>query len=77
MLAPTIHGRRAAGCQDQGKMLGRDESSAPAADGRLPDVEEEGAALQGGGQASGVCFKEGHKVIGQVQKRGDPENPNT
>ena len=77
MLAPTIRGRPAAGCRDQGKMLGRDKSTAPAADGsRFPGVEE-GAALQGGGQASGVCFKEGHKVIGPVQKRGDPENPNT
>ena len=43
-------------------MLGRDKSTAPAADGsRLPGVKEEGAALQGGGQVSGVCFKEGHK----------------
>ena len=45
-------------------MLGRDKSTAPAADGsRLPGVEEEeGADLQGGGKVSGVCFKEGHKV---------------
>ena len=43
-------------------MLGREKSTAPAADGsRLPGVEEEGTDLQGGGQVSGVCFKEGHK----------------
>ena len=44
-------------------MLGRDKSTAPAADGsRLPGVEEEeGADLQGGGKVSGVCFKEGRK----------------
>ena len=43
-------------------MLGRDKSTAPAADGsRLPGVEE-GTDLQGGGKVSGICFKEGHKV---------------
>ena len=63
MLAPTILGRPAAGCQDQEKMLGRDKNTAPAADGsRLPGVEEEGTDLQGGGKVSGVCLKEGHKV---------------
>ena len=42
-------------------MLGRDKSTARAADGsRLPGVEE-GTDLQGGGKVSGVCFKEGHK----------------
>ena len=45
------------------KMLEREKSTAPAADGsRLPGVEEEGTDLQGGGKVSGVCFKEGHKV---------------
>ena len=45
------------------KMLGRDKSTAPAADGsRLLGVEEEGTDLQRGGKVSGVCFKEGHKV---------------
>ena len=44
-------------------MLGRDESTAPAADGsRLPGVEEEDTDLQRGGKVSGVCFKEGHNV---------------
>ena len=44
------------------KMLERDKSTAPAADGsRLPGVEE-GTDLQGGAKVSGVCFKEGHKV---------------
>ena len=44
-------------------MLGRDKSTAPAADGStLPGVEEEGTDLQGGGKVSGVCFKAGHKV---------------
>ena len=64
MLAPTLCGSPAAGCQDQGKMLGRDKSTAPAVDGsRLPGVEEEeGTDLQGGGKVNGVCFKEGHKV---------------
>ena len=62
MLAPTIRGWPAAGCRDQGKMLERDKSTVPAADGsRLPGVEEEGTDLQGGGKVSGVCFKEGHK----------------
>ena len=62
MLAPIIWGRPAAGCQNQGKMLERDKSTTPAADGsRLPGVEEEGTDLQGGGKVSGVCFKEGHK----------------
>lgn len=43
-------------------MLGRDKSTASAADGsRLPGVEE-GTGLQGGGKVAGVCFKEGHKV---------------
>ena len=43
-------------------MLGRDKSTAPAADGsRSPGDEEEGTDLQGGGKVSGVCFKEGHK----------------
>ena len=43
-------------------MLERDKRSAPAADGsRLPGVEE-GTDLQGGGEVSGVCFKEGHNV---------------
>ena len=43
-------------------MLGRDKSTARAADvSRLPGVEE-GTDLQGGGKVSGVCFKEGHKV---------------
>ena len=43
-------------------MLGRDKSTAPAADeSRLLGVEEEGTDLQGGGKVSGVCFKEGHK----------------
>ena len=43
-------------------MLERDKRSAPAADGsRLPAVEE-GTDLQGGGEESGVCFKEGHNV---------------
>ena len=59
-------------------MLGRDESTAPTADGsRLLGVKEEGTDLQGGGKVSGVCFEEGHKVIRPVQKRGNPENPNT
>ena len=62
-------------------MLEREKSTAPAADGsRLPGVEEEGTDLQGGGQVSGVCFKEGHKVIRPVQLKdqfSDPENPNT
>ena len=44
-------------------MLGRDKSTALAADGsRLLGVEEEGTDLQGGGKVSGVYFKEGHKV---------------
>ena len=44
-------------------MLGRDKSTALAADGsRLPGVEEGGTDLQGGGKVAGVCFKEGHKV---------------
>ena len=44
-------------------MLGREKSTAPAADGsRLPGVEEEGTDLQGGGKVSEVCLKEGHKV---------------
>ena len=60
-LAPTIRGRPAAGCRDQGKMLERDKNTAPAADGsRLLGVKE-GTDLQGGGTVSGVCFKEGHK----------------
>ena len=43
-------------------MLGREKSTAPAADGsRSPGVEEGGTDLQGGGKVSGVCFKEGHK----------------
>ena len=42
-------------------MLGRDKSTALAADGsRLPGVEEKGPDLQGG-KVSGICFKEGHK----------------
>ena len=45
-------------------MLGRDKSTALAADGsRLPGVGEKGTDLQGGGKVSGVCFKEGHKVL--------------
>ena len=63
------------------KNAGKDESTALTADGsRLPDVEGEGTDLQGGGQVSGVCFKEGHKVIRPVQLKdqfSDPENPNT
>ena len=44
-------------------MLGRDKSTALAADGsRLLGVEEKGTGLQGGGKVSGVCFKEGHKA---------------
>ena len=62
MLAPTIRGWPAAGPRDQGKMLGKDRNTAPAAEGsRSPGVEEEGTDLQGGGTVSGVCFKEGHK----------------
>ena len=50
-------------------MLGRDESTAPAADGsRLLGVEEEGAGLQGGGKVSGVCFKEGPMLSEQSRK---------
>ena len=44
-------------------MLERGKNTVPAADrSRLLSVEEEGTDLQGGGKASGVCFKEGHKV---------------
>ena len=44
-------------------MLGRDKSTAPAADGsRIRGVEEGGTDPQGGGKVAGVCFKEGHKV---------------
>ena len=44
-------------------MLGRDKSTARAADGsRSPGDEEGGTDLQGGGKVSRVCFKEGHKV---------------
>ena len=59
-------------------MLGRDKSTAPTVDGStLPGVKEGGTGLQRGGKVSGLCFKEEHKVIRPVQKRGDPENPNT
>ena len=63
MSAPTRQGRPTAGCRVQGKVLERDKSAAPAADGsRSPRVEEEGTGLQGGGKVSGFCFKERHKV---------------
>ena len=66
MLAPTIHGRRAAGCQDQGKMLGRDESSAPAADGRLPDVAKKKAQLcKEAVRHLGFVLKKGTRLLGK------------
>ena len=62
MLAPIIWGRPAAGRQNQGKMLERDKSTTPAADGsRLPGLKEGGTDLQGGDKVPGVCFKEGYK----------------
>ena len=78
MLVATICGQLAFGCRDQRRLLGRNQGFTRAVDGvRLLSLEKEGTDLQRGGKIFGVCSERRDKAVRPVQKRGNPEDPNT
>ena len=78
MLVATIRGRLAVGCQEQQRLLGRDQGFPTAVVGvGLPSLEKEGTDLQRGGKIFGVCSERRHEAVRSVQKRGRFENPAT
>ena len=78
MLVATICGRLAVCCQEQRRLLGRDQGFTRAVDGVwLLNLEKEGTDLQRGGKIFGVCSERRDKAVRPVQKRGHFENPTT